>query len=369
MSYTKYNQLKINGQNFEGSKLADYCHVKLKESLTKDWEVQVFDFILKWLDESDEIRLKTSGSTGKAKSILLKKEHMINSAKMTQNALELAADQHALLALSAHYIAGKMMIVRSFVSKLNLSIVEPSGNPIKKIYTPIDFIALVPYQLAQILKSKPEIKKLKKIKTVLIGGGSTDHSLINSIKDFPNDFYASYGMTETCTHIALQKLNGPSADKYFNTLPNINISIDQRSCLQINAPHLSEESIQTNDIVNIISASEFEIKGRFDNVINSGGIKIFPEEIEAKLNGKFTDGFIISSIPHPELGEQLILIFDSDKADLASLFNSWKEIELALSDHEIPKQIEFLSPFSYVGNGKIDRLKMRKRIREKLKNA
>lgn len=366
MSHSKYKQIKINGEELQGSDLIDFCHLKLKNPSTKNWEIPVYDFILKWLDENDEIEVKTSGSTGEAKPIFLKKEQMINSAKMTQNALKLSLGQNALLALSANYIAGKMMIVRSFVSKMNLSVVEPSGNPLININSPIDFIALVPYQLSQILKSKLDIEKLKKINTVLIGGGNTNQSLIQSIKNFPNDIYASYGMTETCTHIALQKLNGSFANKYFKTLPGINISLDEKSCLQIEAPHLSSETLATNDIAKIISKSEFEIKGRFDNVINSGGIKIFPEEIEAKLDGKLSGNFIISSIPHPEFGEQLVLIFESNKADL---FQSWIEIDLVLSDHEIPKQIEFLTPFSYAGNGKIDRPKMRKRIREKMKEA
>ena len=368
MSHTKYNQLKIHGELLQGSDLENHCHLKLKDPSTSEWEFPIYNFILEWIDEKDEVLVKTSGSTGKAKPILLKKQHMINSAMMTQTALALNPEQNALLALSSKHIAGKMMIVRSMVIGMNLIVVEPSGNPLEDLNSTIDFTALVPYQLAQILKSKSHCNQFKKIKKVLIGGGNTDQSLIKMIEGFPNDIYASYGMTETCTHIALQKLNGESANKYFKALPGIQISIDQKSCLQIEANHLNEEVIKTNDITNIISASEFEIKGRIDNVINSGGIKIYPEEIETKLSGKISGNFIISSTPHSEFGEQIILIIESKKSDLSALFHTWKEIDLILNHHEIPKQVEYLCPFSYTESGKIDRIKMRKRIREKVKS-
>ncbi|MBU1013732.1 MAG: AMP-binding protein [Bacteroidetes bacterium] len=366
MSHKKYDKLILDGQIFRGNDLKKHCASKLKQLYLKDWEKHLFGFVLEWLDEEEEIKVKTSGSTGIPKSILLKKQHMINSAMATAVALKLDAGQTALLALSTKYIAGKMMVVRAMVIGLNLFTVEPSGNPLENLKKDIDFTALVPLQLSNILSSKNSLIHLEKIRKVVIGGGALDETLVKKTAKFANDFYASYGMTETCTHIALRKLNGKDQDLYFKTLPGVKISTDYRSCLVIDAPHLSDNLLTTNDLTTLYSDSEFLIIGRFDNVINSGGIKISPEEIEAKLRKIIKENFLITSIPDRDLGEKLILLIESGQSNLNALYELWAQIESVLSPFEVPKQIDFIKPFSHTATGKIDRLAMKKIIREKL---
>lgn len=368
MSHKKYDKLILDGQILRGDELQKYCISKLKQLHLKDWEKHLFGFVLEWLDEEKEIKVKTSGSTGIPKTILLKKQHMINSANATAVALKLEAGQTALLALSTEYIAGKMMVVRAMVIGLNLITVEPAGNPLENLKKDIDFTALVPLQLSNILESKKTLNQLQKIKNVIIGGGTLDEKFIKEISKFSNDFYASYGMTETCTHIALRKLNGKDQNLYFKTLPEVKISTDHRSCLVIEAPHLSDNHLITNDLATLYSDSEFLIKGRFDNMINSGGIKISPEEVEDKLRKIIKENFLITSIPDLILGERIILLIESDQSNLNALYELWAQIETVLSPYEVPKQIDFIKPFSYTATGKIDRLSMKDLIRKKLKN-
>lgn len=360
MSHSKYNKLSINGKIYQASELIQFCKSNIKNPQTKAWEILVFKFILEWLDDEESLSVKTSGSTGEAKQIQLKKQHMINSAKATAKALNLKTNQTALLALSADYIAGKMMIIRSMVCDLNLIVVEPKGNPLENIDKKIDFAAFVPFQLSSILKSKTCCKKLQQIENVLIGGGAIDESLVKIISSFPNKFYSSYGMTETSTHIALRKLNGSSADKYYRVLPNVKISLDERLCLVIDADHLSEKQLITNDLATLISPSEFIIDGRHDHIINSGGIKISPETIEGKLKNIIQDNFIITSVEDPQLGEKIILLIERDETDLEKLYDLWGKIDLVLDPYEIPKQIDFINPFIYTPSGKIDRTLTRK---------
>ena len=366
MSHLKYNKLSIDGQIFEGSALQHYCSSKLKDVQSGKWEIPIYEFISEWLKEKEYVIVNTSGSTGEPKSIRLKKQYMINSAFATAKALGLKSGQTALLALSAKYIAGKMMIVRSMVIGLNLILVEPSGNPLEKIDKKIDFTALVPLQLSSILKSKNHIPKLQRIKYVLIGGGAIEESLIQKISTFPNDFYGSYGMTETCTHIALRRLNGESPDKYYKALPGVKISADQRSCLVIDAPHLNENRLITNDLVTIISDTAFSINGRIDHIINTGGVKISPEKVEGKLKGLIHDNFIITSTPDNQFGEKIILVIERNPSNLSKLPDLWKQIEFILNPFEKPKSIEFISSFTYTPTGKIDRNAMKEIIRRKL---
>ncbi|PKP33068.1 MAG: O-succinylbenzoic acid--CoA ligase [Bacteroidetes bacterium HGW-Bacteroidetes-17] len=368
MSHKKYDKLILDGQILHGDELQKYCVSKLKQLHLKDWEKHLFGFVLEWLDEEEEIKVKTSGSTGIPKTILLKKQYMINSAMATAVALKLETGQTALLALSSEYIAGKMMVVRAMVIGLNLIAVEPTGNPLENLKKEIDFTALVPLQLSNILNSLNSLIQLKKIKKVLIGGGALDQNLVKETARFSNDFYASYGMTETCTHIALRKLNGKNQDLHFTTLPGVKISTDHRSCLVIDAPHLSDNPLISNDLVTLYSNSEFLIKGRFDCVINSGGIKISPEEVEDKLSKIIKENFLITSIPDQKFGEKIILLIESDQSNLNALYELWSQIESILSPYEVPKQIDFIKPFSYTATGKIDRLSMKELIRKKLKN-
>ncbi len=367
MSHLKFNTLCFNGQTLKGSDLINFCNTKLKNPQTCKWEIPVFEFILDWLDKSESIVVSTSGSTGVPKQIRLKKKHMINSAEATAKALDLKANQTALLALSADYIAGKMMIVRSFVIGLNLIVVEPEGNPLKNLDERIDFTALVPLQLSNILNSKSQIKKLQKIENVLIGGSAIDESLIRKFSTFKNHFYSSYGMTETCTHIALRKLNGINPDKYYKSLGDVKISIDDRSCLVIESENLSDKKLITNDIVTLISESEFVINGRYDHIINSGGIKVSPEAIEHKLKKFIKNNFMVTSVPDIKLGEKIILVIESDQSNLNELYNLWKKTDSVLKPHEIPKLIEFFMPFPLTPSGKIDRKALQDKICDKLK--
>ncbi len=368
MSHLKYSTLCLNGQTLKGSDLINFCDSKLKNPQTNAWEIPIFEFILEWLDKSESIIVKTSGSTGTPKQIRLKKVHMINSAKATTKALDLKEKQTALLALSADYIAGKMMIVRAMVCGLNLVVVEPSGNPLKNLDEIIDFTALVPLQLSNTLKSVSQTEKLRQIKNVLIGGGAIEEPLIQKISSFSNNFYGSYGMTETCTHIALKRLNGQFPDKYYQTLPKVKISADQRSCLVINADHLSDSKLLTNDLVTIFSETEFVINGRYDHIINSGGIKVSPEAIENKLKNFIKNNFMVSSVPDDLLGEKIILVIESDQSNLNELYKLWSKTDAVLKPYEIPKLIEFYQPFIFTLSGKIDRNALREKIREKLRN-
>jgi O-succinylbenzoic acid--CoA ligase len=162
-------------------------------------------------------------------------------------------------------------------------------------------------------------------------------------------------MTETVTHIAVKKLNNFNAEdtytrSHFKTLPNITVSADDRSCLVIDAPYLSSEKIVTNDIVTIHSETSFEWLGRFDNVINSGGIKLYPEQIEKNLKGILNQRFFIASLPDDALGEKVILVIEGENNLDTSIFEG-------LAKYEKPKAIFALPKFIETKSGKIQRKK------------
>ena len=337
-----HNKFKLNGINHDFEALKEVAYSFIKEG--QSYEIEIGNFLLDWLDEKDFIEAKTSGSTGIPKDIKIKKQAMVNSAIATGDFFKLKPSDTALLCLPVNYIAGKMMLIRALVLGLELDSVEPKSKLSFNTEKMYQFVAMVPMQL------ESNIKSINNIKTLIVGGAQVSNALIKKIQNLKTKVYETYGMTETVSHIAVKALNH-SKKKYFKTLPNIKISQDSRDCLIIEAPQINEEKIITNDIVKLHSKTEFEWLGRFDNVINSGGIKIFPEQVEVKLQEKIKERFFIASEKNETLGEAVILIIESKKNTFKSSFLK------GLEAFEKPKAIYYVEAFIETTSGKIQRTK------------
>jgi o-succinylbenzoate---CoA ligase len=256
-------------------------------------------------------------------------------------------------------------LVRALTLGWHIDIVEPISNPLKELKKEYDFSAMVPMQL------KNSLSDIHKIKKLIIGGGVVTQELEMQLQSISTEVYATFGMTETCTHIAVKKLNqftnidsNTSEKLHYKVLPNVSISQDHRNCLVINASKIAENQIVTNDIVEIVSETEFKWLGRFDTVINSGGVKLHPEEIEKKLSKIITQRFFVAGVPDKVLGEKLILVIEENitskaveeflKIQLMSDFRKIKNI----TNYEIPKEIHFVENFIETETKKIQRVKM-----------
>ena len=324
--------------------------------LNEDWEVDIVDFIYEWFNENNYIIAETSGSTGVPKKVKLYKDKVTNSAMATGSFFSFKGGENALLCMSPKFIAGKLMIVRAIIWRLNLICVEPTSRPLKYLSknTVIDFVAMVPLQL------KNSISKLllSNVKTLVVGGGAVDESLLEKIKLLKTEIYSSYGMTETITHIALRRINGKEVDEKFTALDNVFLSIDNRNCLVISAKKISETNIITNDIVELVNRKEFKWLGRFDNIINSGGVKIAPEKAEQVLSSIISSPFFISSLVDGKLGEKVILIIEGKETNL-----NLNYIKSLLPKYHNPKEIYYLIEFVRTDSGKINRRKTKELIK------
>jgi len=335
-------KFKFNGISYTHEELKEVAYSLVKEG--EPYEKNAGDFLLDWLNDKDYLQVRSSGSTGIPKDIRIKKQFMVNSAIATGNYFMLSPGDTALHCLPANFIAGKMMLVRAMILGLEIDLVEPSSFPVYDDYKTYDFCAMVPMQIQN------SLDRIKNIRTIIVGGAPVSQSLTDALQTLRTKVYATYGMTETCSHIAIRPLNSRSGKTYYKVLEGINISQDERGCLVIVAPDLSEEKIETNDIVKLHSKSEFEFLGRFDNMINSGGIKLFPELIEAKLRDKIKERFFIASKPDDRLGEKVILVIEGN-VDTTNA-STFKELD----PYEIPKSIYIVDRFVEI-NQKIQRKK------------
>lgn len=346
---------KLNGFNYSHDDLLEVAYDLVKEG--KAYQKEIGNFLFNWLDETDCIKIHTSGSTGVPKDIQVKKQAMVNSALATGEFFNLTPGDAALHCLPTQFIAGKMMLVRAMILGLEIDIVESTAQPVFDYNKKYHFCAMIPMQLENTFKN------CNNIQTIIVGGAPVSAQLTAKIQDMSSQVYETFGMTETVSHIALKKLNAmaqPESDitSHFQTLPNITVSQDERNCLVINAPDILENSITTNDVVNVYSEKEFEWIGRLDNVINSGGLKLFPETIEAKLKKVISSRFFVTSIPHETLGKQLVLIVEGEENSINN------DVFFDLDKHEKPNDIYYIQKFTDTASGKIQRRKTLELISE-----
>lgn len=271
------------------------------------------EFTDEWLSDSPTMLIHTSGSTGTPKPITVDKRRMAESARITCDFLGLKKGDTALLCMPLDYIAGKMVVVRALVREMRLVYVKPGGHPLKTIDVPPTFAAMTPMQVYNTLKEEKERRILMGIRQLIIGGGAIDKELERELSGMPNAIWSTYGMTETLSHVALRRLNGRDASEWYTPLDNVEISVNEDSCLVIYAPKVCPDTLVTNDMAEIhTDGRRFRIKGRKDNMICSGGIKMLMEEIEAALRPYVSTPFMITRKKDPCFGECVTMLIEAD---------------------------------------------------------
>lgn len=309
------------------------------------------EFLAEWNNDSPYVEVKTSGSTGEPKRMMVEKKRMLNSARITCDFLGLKEGDTALLCMSLDYIAGKMMVVRSIERGLKLISVEPSGHPLTKINMKFVFAAMVPMQVYNSLLVPEEKERLMQIKHLIIGGGAIDEAMEKELREFPNAVWSTYGMTETLSHIALRRISGPEASDWYTPFESVEISLSAEGCLVINAPEVCAETLVTNDIVEIGADNRFRILGRKDNVICSGGIKLQIEEIEHELKPYVRVPYIISKRKDEKFGEVVVLLTEGSIDEAKAI------CEKHLPKYHIPKAYVHIDQIPLTETGKPARKK------------
>lgn len=304
-----------------------------------------------WEDERPYVIAHTSGSTGTPKEIRLLKSDMLASARATVRFFGLAADSCLFLPLSPSYIAGKMQIVRALEAGCRLVVEEPSNHPLRTLHTTdgrISLLPVVPSQVEGVLSSG----FADRIDAMIVGGAPLPPESERRIIGSGIRSYATYGMTETCSHVALRRLG----EEDFTALPGFTFSLDSRGCLVIDSETMSFGRLTTNDIVSLSDPHRFRWLGRFDNIINSGGLKICPEEVEKRISSLMPAGcrFYITSRPSARWGEEAVLVTDSATLPPDTL----ERIKSATGTRTAPKAIIIVDEIRLTDSKKIIRQKI-----------
>lgn len=329
---------KLDGVFYDDIELSNLAQQMASEG--KDFSVSLGVFITKWMDSSSEIELQTSGSTGTPKMVSIAKQAMVNSAIATGDYFKLKPGNSALSCLPFEYIAAKMMFVRAYVLGLELDCINPTSKPLETLTKRYDFCAMVPLQVEN------STDALYHIKTLIVGGAKLSNDLKSKLTKLQTTVYETFGMTETVSHIAVKEIRESSS--LFEVLPSVSVGVDARNCLKINAPHLVSKPIQTNDVVKLNSRTTFEWLGRYDNIINSGGIKINPEQLEHQLEGFIKERFFITAQKDNSLGEIVVIVIERSTPFETLNFDVLEPIKR-------PKRMYYLDRFMETVSGKIKR--------------
>ena len=341
----------------------------------EDFEVEAvgFPFFAKagiqfckdWLSGQNNFLQQTSGSTGSPKTLEVSRSQMIASAQATQAFFQTNDETTLLCCLDPSYIAGKMMLVRAMVWNARIELIEPRSNPLLRSTEIPDFVAMVPLQVETCMQDRTTLEKLKKIKHLIIGGAPISSGLREQLIENGIHAYQTYGMTETVSHIALAKIE--KGELLYRMLPNVEFGVDERKALWIKSPSSNNQLIQTNDQVELIAQNSFRWHGRVDFVINSGGVKLHPEQLERKaektIHGFYPySSFFFFGMKDVRLGEKLCLAIESTDEDIEQSIQLRKALAAVMEKYEVPKNTFIVPAFSKTASGKVNRPKTIERL-------
>ncbi len=317
------------------------------------WHADLADFLEEWFSPETTVQVQTSGSTGEPKVMQVEKKRMEASARMTCSFLGLRAGDRALLCMPLKYIGAKMVVVRSILQGLDLYCVKPSSHPLRALGFAPEFLAVTPAQVFTMLDNADEEALLKGTGHVIIGGGSVNAGLAERLSAFPRNVWSTYGMTETLSHIALRRLNGPDRSGFYTPFEGVSLSLSPDSTLVISAPSVAEGPVATNDIAQLREDGSFRILGRKDNIVNSGGVKIQIEAVEAQLQPLLPFDFCITAAPDEHYGEAVVMLAacGPEMADGEMLERGFA----VLHAYSRPKRVFFVPELPRTGSGKPDR--------------
>jgi o-succinylbenzoate---CoA ligase len=349
-------KIKINGKIIDPEALVsdEWPLAGLSES-----EKRPLQIIRDWVLGQTEFTFQTSGSTGTPKQCSFSREQIIASAQRTLDFFQLSQGATVLCCLNTDFVAGFMMIIRALVGQLKLIITDPSADPWKYLDDTIDFAAVTPMQFESGMRNLPE--KITKVGTLLIGGAAIHPLLENQLQVLQGRIYHSYAMTETLTHVALRIVNGLGKSNVYSALPGVSFTVDDRNCLTIHDTLLRIKELITNDIVELQDSNSFQWLGRYDNVINTGGIKIHTEQLEtmigdALLGHGISTNFCVVSTDDIKLTSRVVLLMEIHDVRLRE-----EEIRNLLKNrlprYHSPSKVIFVREIFLTKSGKVDRIK------------
>jgi O-succinylbenzoic acid--CoA ligase len=333
--------------------------------------------------------IATSGSTGEPKGAELSAAALLHSARATLDRVGARPGQRWLCCLSPAHVAGIQVLVRSLVAgtvPVMIDRVDADGLA----SSGCSHISLVPAQLTRLMDESaggPEPKivlstnqlpaaaaasagavaALARFQSVLLGGAAAPAGLVAAAREAGIPVTTTYGMTETCGGCVYDgvPLDGVSvateADGRIRIAGPVLFS-GYRRRPDLTAAALQDGWFVTSDLGKVDQSGHLLVRGRADDVINTGGQKVVAGEVAAVLETcPGVREVVVIGRPDPQWGERVTaVVVPVDPADPPALDLLRKHVQASLPRYAAPRQVELVDVIPLLASGKPDLMALRR---------
>jgi len=320
-----------------------------------------------WLNESKAppLVVRTSGSTGAAKDVVLSREAMLSSAHAALD--RLGGGGHWLLALPAHYVAGLQVLLRSLVAGTEPVVLDehPDFDRAVDALAGADrrYVSLVPTQLRRLLDGRAEA--LGTFDAVLLGGAAAPPAMLERAANAGVRVVTTYGMSETCGGCVYDGRPLDGVDVTADTEGRIHLrgpvlfdGYDGRP--DLTAQTLVDGALRTQDVGGFDADGRLVVTGRVDDVVVSGGVNVGLATVERRVREHHLvrDAAVVG-VDDPEWGSRVSAFAVADPALTLDALRDFVGAELPRS--WAPRDLTVLRELPLLDSGKVDRQALRGR--------
>ncbi len=302
----------------------------------------------------------TSGSTGEPKGVELSAAALLHSATASLARAGALPGERWLCCLPVTHVAGLQVLVRSYVCGTSPA-VAARADARALAGSGCAHISVVPTQLARLLDSGGGAAALAAFSSVLVGGAAAPPGLLARARAAGVPAMTTYGMTETCGGCVYDgvPLDGVRVRAGDDGLLRISGPVlMNRYC---GGPDLGEEFV-TSDLGVVSPDGRVIVRGRADDVINTGGHKVVPGEVAAVLGScPGVREVVVVGRPDPEWGQRVTaVVVPADPADPPSLELLRMHVRERLPRYACPSEVVLAEAIPVLPSGKPDLASLRK---------
>ncbi len=323
------------------------------------------------VSEQAAVVIATSGSTGQPKGVELSASALTHSARASLARVGAVPGDRWLLCLPATHIAGIQVLVRSLVAgnepviagRLDAAVLEDSGCA---------HVSIVPTQLRRLLAGPgpgtdvgtdvgTHATWADNFNSVLLGGAAASGELIGRARETGIPVVTTYGMTETCggcvyDGLPLDGVSVTTGDDGRIRISGPVLFSGYRLRPDLSAAALDGGWFVTSDLGAVDAAGQLTVRGRADDVINTGGEKVVAGEVASVLETcPGVREAVVIGRPDAEWGERVTaMIVPDNSAQPPTLDLLSRHVRERLPRYAAPRELVLLDAIPMLPSGKPD---------------
>jgi O-succinylbenzoic acid--CoA ligase len=314
--------------------------------------------------EGTAVVIGTSGSTGVPKGVELGAAALRHSARASLDRVGARPGERWLCCLPVTHVAGLQVLVRSLVGGTEPVLAERADDQTVAA-SGCAHVSLVPTQLRRLLAPVDRSTPLAGFSSVLLGGAAAPAGLLAAARAAGVPVVTTYGMTETCGGCVYDGV----------PLDGVRVEVRDDDRIWIAGPVLfsgyrggppppGDGWFRTGDLGRLDQAGRLIVRGRADDVINTGGHKVVPGEVAAVLQAcpGVRDVAVVGQ-PDPEWGERVVaVVVPADPDDPPELELLRLRVRERLPRYAAPSRVVMLDAVPMLPSGKHDIVRLRREL-------